>query len=85
MTLQRSNVLARSDMLSLRLARFRNQRGLSKRDLAQIVGIDNCTLSRYERNLKPPSIDHLFKLAAFYGYTYDELLGGTEYGLGGSQ
>lgn len=50
-------------------------RNLTLIDIEKKTGINNGSLSRWERNAVLPSIDACIKLANFYGISIEELLG----------
>lgn len=56
------------------LKRERMKKGYSQRELAEIVGITNPAICKYERNQRIPMVDVAFKLAEALGVTVDELL-----------
>lgn len=57
-----------------RIKELRENRGLSQQDLAEIAGIPQTTLSRYERGIEV-SGENLIKLAHAFQVTADFLLG----------
>ena len=63
-----------STVPGLRLARSR--KGLSQRDLAELLGVSPGTIGRYESGLRSPDIHTLHFLASALGCTVAELLGG---------
>jgi len=58
------------------LAALRIKRGLTQLELGERFGVDNNTISRYERCLLRPSLEMLQRLAAFFDVSVDELLNG---------
>ena len=50
------------------------KKGYSQRELAEIVGITNPAICKYEGNQRIPMVDVAFKLADALGTTVDELL-----------
>lgn len=50
-------------------------RNLTLKEIENKTGINNGSLSRWERNEVLPSIDACIRLADFYGISVDELLG----------
>jgi transcriptional regulator with XRE-family HTH domain len=60
-----------------RLRGLRTERGLSQRELADLVGIEVMQVNRYERGVNVPSIETAVKLAGVFQLTTDELLGGS--------
>jgi transcriptional regulator with XRE-family HTH domain len=59
-----------------RLHRYREDRGLSQRQLAQLAGIDAMSISRYERGATLPTADALAEIAKTLHVTADALLFG---------
>ena len=59
-----------------RLHRYREDRGLSQRQLAQLAGLDPMSISRYERGQGLPTADALAELAKTLHVTSDALLFG---------
>ncbi len=57
---------------------WREERGLTLKEVELRTGIDNGNLSRYERDLNFPSIELCIKLANLYSITLDELTGRTD-------
>jgi transcriptional regulator with XRE-family HTH domain len=58
------------------LFKLRKQKGLSQMDLALAIGVDNNSISRYERGIVKPTIEMAQKFAAFFNVSVDELLNG---------
>lgn len=57
-----------------RLKRYRKSRGLSQKDVAQILGLKNSSMiSRWEKGLALPSMLNAFKLALLYRIWTDNL------------
>ena len=54
---------------------FRQEKGLSQRELAAATGISQQAISCWEQNKRTPNMDDCIKLADFYGITLDELVG----------
>lgn len=54
------------------LRRFRRERGLTQRQVANILGLDDSTLiSRWEKGVVLPKIRNVFKLAVLYRSSVD--------------
>lgn len=47
----------------MRIARLRSERSLSQSQLAEAIGVESQTISKYERGFLSPSVDTLFALA----------------------
>jgi transcriptional regulator with XRE-family HTH domain len=58
------------------LAALRIKKGLTQSELGEIFGVDNNTISRYEREILRPSLEMLQRLADFFNVSVDELLNG---------
>ena len=53
---------------------IRNKLNISRYRLAELSGIDQCTLWRYEKRKNKPGADNLIKIATALNVTVDELL-----------
>jgi transcriptional regulator with XRE-family HTH domain len=62
--------------LSLRLRQLREDRRLSQREFAELVGIAVMQINRYERGLNVPSIETTVRMAEALHISIDELLTG---------
>jgi transcriptional regulator with XRE-family HTH domain len=60
---------------------YRENAGLSQKQLERATGITQQKLSYYEAEKHAPSINDCIKLADFYGISLDELVG-RSYGKG---
>ncbi len=54
-----------------RIALFRNDRGVSRRDLADAVGVNPQTIGYLERGDYKPSLELALKIAAYFGVPVD--------------
>ncbi len=61
-----------------RVKELRKKMGLNQQALANLLGVDQRTYSRYERGEHDMSPETLIALADFYGVTIDYLLGRTD-------
>ncbi|MEW6724829.1 MAG: helix-turn-helix domain-containing protein [Bacillota bacterium] len=61
--------------LGERLRRLRESRGLSIYDVERATRLHFSTISRYERNLRQPSLETIRELAALYGVSVLEIVG----------
>ena len=50
-----------------RIALFRAERGVSRRELAEAVGVNNQTIGYLERGDYNPSLELAMKIAAYFG------------------
>lgn len=57
-----------------KLYKYRKSAKLSQIDLANIFGITNKAISKWENGLSQPSVSQLVKLAELYGVSLDELV-----------
>lgn len=57
-----------------RLARLRKDKGLTQKELAEVVGLNHAQIHRYEKGAAEPSISALERLALALGVTTDELV-----------
>lgn len=58
----------------LRIAQLRKARGMSQRQLAELVGISGAVVAEYELGRKTPRLETARKLAAALGCSIDELI-----------
>lgn len=61
--------------ISENLQMLRKERGLTQEQLAEIFGVTNQSISKWELGLSCPDITMLPKIAEFYSVTIDELVG----------
>ena len=54
---------------------LRKRKGLSQKELADIVGVDQRTVSAWETKTAEPSLDMLATLCELFNETFDGLLG----------
>jgi len=60
-------------MINLKISRIK--KGLSQSDLAELVGVQTYSISRYETGYQYPSIETLLKLSEVLNVSVDHLLG----------
>ena len=60
------------------IRRYRQEAGLSLRELADMVDVTYSTLSHYENGLREPRLDFVVKFCDYYGVSADFILGRTE-------
>jgi len=58
-----------------KLRALRIQKGLTQRQLADKMELDNSTISAYEKNAKYPSIEVLINLCRYFKTSADYLIG----------
>lgn len=62
----------------MRLKQLRNARRESQQTIADAMGIDRTTYSKYETGASEPNIDMIRRLANYFGVTIDYLLENTD-------
>ncbi|WP_035462242.1 helix-turn-helix domain-containing protein [Alicyclobacillus macrosporangiidus] len=65
-------------MFGKRLRYLRQQKHLTMKELGQIFGLAESTISGYENGIRSPDIELLPKFADFFGVSVDYLLGRTD-------
>ena len=65
-----------------RICEYRKRRGLTQAELAEILGITDKAVSKWERGISSPDVSILSKLASALGVTADELIKGGDCQLG---
>lgn len=65
-------------MFSNRLTLLREERGLTRKEVAEQLNIDQTTYGKYELSKREPDYETLQKLATFYCVSTDYLLGRTD-------
>ena len=66
-------------ILGVRLKELRETKGLTQKQLAEILNINSVTYLHYEKEQREPPLALLADLAKFYDVSTDYLLGLTEY------
>lgn len=61
------------------LKELRVQKKLTQKQLSEIFGVDQRTISAWEKQVSEPSYSMLISIAQFFGVTTDFLLGITDY------
>lgn len=59
----------------LNLKELRKNRKLTQADLAEVIGVSQVTMGRYETGEREMPYETLFQLADYFGVTIDEILG----------
>ena len=62
-----------------RLKMYRVLKGLTQKELADMVGVTAVTINRYENGQREPDIDLLMKISKFLDISVDSLIGNDEY------
>ena len=65
-------------MYGQRLEALRNDKGLTKKDVAKVLGIHESTYGKYELEKREPDVDMFNKLAQYYDVSIDFLHGRTD-------
>ena len=66
-------------ILHNRIAIFRVERGVSRRELAEAVGVNNQTIGYLERGDYKPSLELAMKMAAYFGVPIELLFSFTPF------
>ena len=61
-----------------RLKALRECRRLTQKQLANILGIEERSVSRYEEKDSLPRVDTAVKIARYFGYSVEEMVEGEE-------
>jgi putative transcriptional regulator len=61
-----------------RITHYRNERGLSRSQLASEVRVTEAAVGHMENNQRKPSLKTAVRLANFFGVSLDELIGTDE-------
>ncbi len=62
-------------MLTDRLKTLREQKGLTRKEVSEAVGLESSTYGKYEKGQRQPSYQILLALAEFYNVSVDYLTG----------
>lgn len=60
--------------IKLNIKKVRKEKGLSQKELAEILGVHQVNVSEYERGTQYPSLERLVQLAEALDLTLDELV-----------
>ena len=60
---------------TMNLKKIRSEKGITQKELATTLGINQNNISRYEAGDREPNLDTLKKLATVLEVTVDELIG----------
>ena len=55
------------------IKQLRRAAGLTQKELAEMLGISNVTLSRWETGTKVPLLPNVIELAGLFGVTLDDI------------
>ncbi len=59
------------------LKEFRKQRGLTQKEVAELLGLSIVSYARYELNIRQPRLQMLNNIAEIFNCTIDNLINGT--------
>lgn len=62
-------------MFADKLKKLRNERGLTQKELAQVINVSSSAVSQYERGKASPGRENLILLAEYFGVTVAYLEG----------
>ncbi|WP_405844632.1 helix-turn-helix domain-containing protein [Streptomyces sp. NBC_01518] len=62
-------------MLNIQIKRLRTERNLTQRQVANRLNVGEHLVSRWERGVRRPSLDHLVGLAGILDVSVSEILG----------
>ncbi|AEM79504.1 helix-turn-helix domain-containing protein [Thermoanaerobacter wiegelii] len=64
-------------MIGERLKMLRKEKGLTMKEIGEIIGVSDAAWTKYEKNRAEPSIESLIKIADYFQVSLDFLLGRT--------
>jgi transcriptional regulator with XRE-family HTH domain len=62
-------------MLGDRIRELRTKRGMTQKELADILGVTDAAIGMWENARREPDVEHIKKMAAIFGVTTDYLIG----------
>ena len=65
-------------MFAVRLKELRLKKGLTQKELAQKLNMQNTAISKYELNQRKPDTETLLEIANFFNVSVDYLLGNSD-------
>lgn len=63
------------EIFAKRLKKLREQHNLTTRQLGEIIGVSNATISRYETGKRDPDLIVAYRLAQYFGVSIEYLCG----------
>lgn len=63
------------NLFRFRLKELRSERKISQKELAEIIGTNNSSVSDWECGRSEPGIDYIIKLSMYFEVSSDYLLG----------
>jgi len=67
------------NLFRFRLKELREEKNISRSDLAEILGVSVQTIANYENGHREPNFDTLLKIADFFNVTVDYLIGNSNF------
>lgn len=67
------------------ISKLRNERGLTQRELAKILGVSNGAIGMWETQKREPDLDTVKKMTSFFNVTADYLIGNEQIPLDNSK
>ncbi len=67
------------NLFRFRLKELREEKNISRSDLAEILGVSTQTIANYENGHREPNFDTLLKIADFFSVTVDYLIGHSDF------
>lgn len=61
------------------LKELRKKKGISQKELAKVVGIDQSAVSKYERGVQLPELQIAMRISDYFDVTLDELIYSREF------
>ena len=62
------------------LKNLRNEKNLTQEQLAEMLGVTNRSISRWENGINMPDFDFIIEMAKYYGVSITEILNGERNG-----
>lgn len=69
----------RAQILGENLERIRKEKGFSRKQLAEYLGVNVVAIGLYETGKREPPLDKIFKLATFFEISVSNLIGENDY------
>ncbi|WP_029228402.1 helix-turn-helix domain-containing protein [Caldicellulosiruptor acetigenus] len=67
------------NLFRFRLKELREEKNISRSDLAEILGVSTQTIANYENGHREPNFDTLLKIAEYFDVTVDYLIGNSDF------
>ena len=61
-------------VLGRQMRLLRNKLGRTKTELAEVLGVDRTTIGFYEKGIRTPSLNYIYKFCKYFGCSIDELV-----------